>query len=65
MLASTLLHYSSTAIAMPWEVGKLLLQVQWVPRDASDVLDLPAAAPVTVNEDEDGVRYSDLSSPSL
>jgi hypothetical protein len=21
---------------MPWEVGKLLLQVQWVPRDAGE-----------------------------
>jgi fusion and transport protein UGO1 len=32
-LASALLQYTSSAIAMPWEVGKLLLQVQWVPRD--------------------------------
>ncbi|KAG5728557.1 hypothetical protein E4T56_gene19633 [Termitomyces sp. T112] len=36
LVASALLHYSSTAIAMPWEVGKLLLQVQWVPRDAGE-----------------------------
>jgi fusion and transport protein UGO1 len=28
-----------TAIAMPWEVGKCLLQVQWVPRDAEQVDD--------------------------
>jgi hypothetical protein len=27
------LQYTSTAIAMPFEVGKLLLQIQWVPRD--------------------------------
>ncbi|KAJ7596710.1 mitochondrial carrier domain-containing protein [Mycena floridula] len=33
LAASTILQYTSTAIAMPWEVGKLLLQVQWVPRD--------------------------------
>jgi fusion and transport protein UGO1 len=31
-----MLQYTSTAIAMPWEVGKLLLQVQWVPRDVQD-----------------------------
>ncbi|KAF8898445.1 mitochondrial carrier domain-containing protein [Infundibulicybe gibba] len=36
LVASALLQYSSTAIAMPWEVGKLLLQVQWVPRDTGD-----------------------------
>lgn len=34
LVASALLQYSSTALAMPLEVGKLLLQVQWVPRDA-------------------------------
>ncbi|KAL0950756.1 hypothetical protein HGRIS_007524 [Hohenbuehelia grisea] len=38
IVASALLQYSSSAIAMPWEVGKLLLQVQWVPRDAGEVL---------------------------
>ncbi|KAF8078324.1 mitochondrial carrier domain-containing protein [Lyophyllum atratum] len=36
LVASALLQYSSTAIAMPWEVAKLLLQVQWVPRDAGE-----------------------------
>ncbi|KAG6869141.1 hypothetical protein C0993_012239 [Termitomyces sp. T159_Od127] len=36
LVASAVLQYSSTAIAMPWEVGKLLLQVQWVPRDAGE-----------------------------
>lgn len=34
LVASAFLQYTTTAIAMPWEVGKLLLQVQWVPRDA-------------------------------
>ncbi|KAF8845384.1 mitochondrial carrier [Paxillus ammoniavirescens] len=33
LVASALLQYSSTAMAMPLEVGKLLLQIQWVPRD--------------------------------
>lgn len=36
LVASAVLQYTSTAIAMPWEVGKLLLQVQWVPRDAGE-----------------------------
>lgn len=27
------MQYSSTCVAMPFEVGKLLLQVQWVPKD--------------------------------
>ena len=33
LVASAVLQYTSTAIAMPWEVGKLLLQVQWVARN--------------------------------
>lgn len=43
--ASVVLQYTSSAIAMPWEVGKLLLQVQWVPQDMPPQLDL---------EDDDG-----------
>ncbi|KAF9243824.1 mitochondrial carrier domain-containing protein [Melanogaster broomeanus] len=34
LVASALLQYSSTAMVMPLEVGKLLLQIQWVPKDA-------------------------------
>ncbi|TKY90767.1 hypothetical protein EX895_000765 [Sporisorium graminicola] len=33
LLLSGALQYTSTCLAMPFEVGKLLLQVQWVPRD--------------------------------
>ena len=36
-LASALLQYTSTALAMPWEVGRVLLQVQWVPRDVGEI----------------------------
>ena len=36
-IASAILGYTTTAIAMPWEVGKCLLQVQWVPRDVEQV----------------------------
>jgi len=48
--ASAMLQYTSTAIVMPWEVGKLLLQVQWVPRDASNV---PEDDSSLVDEDHD------------
>lgn len=39
-LATAALQYSSHGIAMPWDVGRTLLQVQWVPRDAG-VVDYP------------------------
>lgn len=52
LVASAVLQYASTAIAMPWEVGKLLLQVQWVPRDAGD----PEPTTETVEVEEDAVR---------
>lgn len=39
LIASAVLGYTTTAIAMPWEVGKCLLQVQWVPRDAEQADD--------------------------
>ncbi|CAO1630207.1 unnamed protein product [Sympodiomycopsis kandeliae] len=32
-IMSLALQYSSTCISMPFEVGKMLLQVQWVPKD--------------------------------
>lgn len=32
-LQSAALQYSMTCVAMPFEVAKLLLQIQWVPRD--------------------------------
>ena len=46
LIAGAVLQYTSTALAMPFEVGKLLLQVQWVPRDLS-LLEGP-----TVQEEE-------------
>ncbi|EPQ61054.1 mitochondrial carrier [Gloeophyllum trabeum ATCC 11539] len=33
IVASAFVKYTTFAIAMPWDVGKTLLQVQWVPRD--------------------------------
>ena len=49
LLASAVLQYTSTAIVMPWEVGRLLLQVQWVPRDTGD----PAPGSDEIAEEED------------
>jgi fusion and transport protein UGO1 len=50
LLASAVLQYTSTAIAMPWEVGRLLLQVQWVPRDAGE---FESSDDIVEDEDED------------
>ncbi|CAK5279937.1 unnamed protein product [Mycena citricolor] len=50
LTASAILQYTSSAIAMPWEVGKLLLQVQWVPRDAGE-----SDSVETVHEDDDAL----------
>lgn len=50
LIASAVLGYTTTAIAMPWEVGKCLLQVQWVPRDAEQLDD---AEPATVEVAEE------------
>ncbi|KAJ8517021.1 hypothetical protein ONZ45_g5718 [Pleurotus djamor] len=47
LVASAVLQYTSSAIAMPWEVGKLLLQVQWVPRNVGE------------EEDEEGEQVPD------
>ncbi|KAM0751543.1 mitochondrial carrier [Meredithblackwellia eburnea MCA 4105] len=35
-ITSSLLSFTSTALVMPFEVGKTLAQVQWVPRDGLD-----------------------------
>ena len=47
-VASTALQYTSAAIAMPWDVGRTLLQVQWVPRDAEEM-----AVPAEIVEEEE------------
>jgi fusion and transport protein UGO1 len=43
---------------MPWEVGKMLLQVQWVPRDAGEPE--PLVLDVVKNVDDDAVCLSFL-----
>jgi fusion and transport protein UGO1 len=53
VVASAILQYTSTAVVMPWEVGKMLLQVQWVPRDAGEPE--PLVLDVVENDDDDAV----------
>jgi fusion and transport protein UGO1 len=56
IVASALMQYTTAAIAMPFEVGKTLLQVQWVPRDADELP--PADEEVTVVEEVSYSLYS-------
>jgi fusion and transport protein UGO1 len=49
VVASAVLQYTSSALVNPWEVGKLLLQVQWVPRDAGE----PQAEEEYVEEEQE------------
>jgi len=52
LVASALLQYTSTALVMPLEVGKLLLQIQWIPKDAP----APSARTDEEEEQEEVVR---------
>ncbi|KAG7099556.1 hypothetical protein E1B28_001389 [Marasmius oreades] len=51
LAVSVILQYTSTAIAMPWEVARTLLQVHWVPRVSQDGSD---------EEDEEDDEDSDI-----
>lgn len=53
LVASALLQYTSTALVMPLEVGKLLLQIQWIPKDA------PAPSSQVHEEEEEEETLSD------
>lgn len=39
LLGSAVIQYAGTALVMPWEVGKVLLQIQWIPRYSRDVVE--------------------------
>lgn len=55
MVTSALLQYATTAVAIPWEVGKTLLQVQWIPRDLEA---LPSRdLPKETDEEEEVCAY--------
>ncbi|CCM00328.1 uncharacterized protein FIBRA_02358 [Fibroporia radiculosa] len=58
LLATAAMQYCTTAITMPWQVGRTLLQVQWVPRNTGEVP--PGAVLATDIVDEDG-ELSDSS----
>lgn len=49
LVASGALQYATTAIAMPFEVGKVLLQIQWIPKEHL----VPAAPEPAAQEDEE------------
>ena len=55
LVASAILEYTTTVIAMPWEVGKCLLQVQWVPRDAGQMDDVELATEEVTEEVRHGI----------
>jgi len=65
LIASAALGYTTTAIAMPWEVGKCLLQVQWVPRDAEQVDEVEPATEEVAEDmsDEDSGEESYFADP--
>ncbi|TCD61581.1 hypothetical protein EIP91_008236 [Steccherinum ochraceum] len=50
LLYSALLRFSTSVVTVPWDVGKTLLQVQWVPRDAGEML--PGAS-LTIDESDE------------
>ncbi|OCH88610.1 mitochondrial carrier [Obba rivulosa] len=52
LLVSALMEYATTVVTQPWDVGKTLLQVQWVPRDAGEVPPEPGMAPEEPEEEE-------------
>lgn len=52
LLTAALLQYGTTAITMPWEVGRTCLQVQWIPRDIDAI---PARDYVKEPEEEEEV----------
>lgn len=53
LVASALLQYTSTALVMPLEVGKLLLQIQWIPKDT------PAPSSEVHEQEEEEETLSD------
>jgi hypothetical protein len=54
LVASGALQYATTAIAMPFEVGKVLLQIQWIPKDH---LGSDTTEPAPPDQEEDSVRW--------
>lgn len=57
-VASAMLAYAGTAVVMPFEVAKTLLQVQWLPKeDLDDLMEPPEELPnLRPEKDDDAVR---------
>ncbi|KAG8931042.1 hypothetical protein FRC03_002023 [Tulasnella sp. 419] len=62
-MAAGLLQYASTALVMPFEVAKILLQVQWIPREdvEFEAPEVDAEVPENTTDDD---AMSDASSSS-
>jgi hypothetical protein len=48
---------------MPWEVGRMLLQVQWVPRDAGEIE--PVVTELTPGDEVYFMCYQSIFNPPL
>lgn len=59
-IASALLAYAGTAVVMPFEVAKVLLQVQWIPKeDLEDLMEpLEEMQPVQPDREDDAVSLA-------
>ncbi|KAG8858724.1 hypothetical protein FRB96_004861 [Tulasnella sp. 330] len=60
-VASMMLAYAGTAVVMPFEVAKTLLQVQWIPKEDIDDVMEPPVEPQIVQGDNDEDAMSDTS----
>lgn len=58
--ASAILAYAGTAVVMPFEVAKVLLQVQWIPKeDLEDLMEPPEETqPAQTDREEDAVSIT-------
>ena len=59
LLTAALSSYASQALIMPFEVGKTLLQVQWIPRDTGESI---SSAADPVDDEEEVCKHSFVTS---
>lgn len=61
-ISAALLQYATTGIAMPFEVAKVLMQVQWIPKDSIEgetIFQIPE------EEEEDAEKDDSVSFTSI
>jgi len=62
LVSAAVLQYATTGIAMPFEVAKILMQCQWIPKDAiegeSPIITEEAHEDDDSEDNEDSVRHS-------